>query len=220
MDLTDPSWWITNFSAEWAVVAGAPALFLLAIFIVGVPGFVVLRAHYRERIETLSASVAQKQGVIDDYKDKLGGGSPGDISSLVADLRGSVAEIQRIVNAPQRRLNGPAKTLFVERLRSAESLRSFRVIVGYAPDRESTRYASSLGAALEEAGINWRLEVGRHDEGEVGLFLYLPSSGERSPQAASLAEALAAAGIPFTETADQANPPGSPCYLHVAPEYA
>lgn len=220
MFLADPSWWTSIFSAEWAVVAGAPLLFLPAVFVFVIPVFLILRAHYRERIETLAASVAQKQGVIDEYKDKLGGGSPGDIPRLVVELRDSIAEIQQIVNAPQRRIHGLSKTIFVDRLRSLECLRNFRIIVGYSPDKESTRYAFSLGDALEEAGLNWKPEVGRHDEGEIGLFLYLPSNGERSPQAAALAEALTIAEIQFTEIADQRNLPGYPCYLHVAPQYA
>lgn len=218
MDLSDPQWWQDNASTQAQAVMAAPIPFLLAVGVVGVIIFWVVRAHYKERIETLDDTIAQKQSVIDDYKDKLGGGSPGDIASLVADLRGSVENIERMVNAPQRRLEGPSRVLFVTLLRDAEALRGFRILVGYSTDRESARYAKSIYDAIMEASVPAMMDVGRHDEGERGLILYLPASGERSEQAAALSDVLTNAGIAFTEASDRGMHRGS-CYLHVAPEY-
>lgn len=222
MDLTDPSWWQTNAKAEWAVVMGAPVAFLFALAIILVPMFLWIRAHYRERIEALRATIEHKQSQLDEYKDRLHG-TPLEVAKEIIDLQTAVERLKGRVERPQRRLSDEQAAAMREVLVAAQDEDKLTaVFIGYAPETESSRYSSQLAQFFHDQKIHVQKGLGQHDEGEVGLVLYLPY-GVTEPvgRAKTLATALQSAGIAFAlgQQAERLGMPfGFNFYLQVSPE--
>ncbi len=209
---------IDHFKQEWAMVTHAPFLFLFSVLIVGAIIAYLTRLYFEERIRTLETTVDHKQGLVDEYKDRLQDKTPVEVAAELASLKAQVTAISTKVIKPQRKITPAQKKVLLEGLPRAEGLPMALLHISTCPDTESTRYARSMCAALSDTNVNAQMNTqGIHDEGERGLTIYRPDDEtKRIATFMKIVEVFRFAGVPFTEAQDTRDP--NMHYFHIAPD--
>jgi hypothetical protein len=201
---------------EWAVVEGAPSLVLLLACLAGATAYGALNVHFKERIDALTATIAQKQSLLDEYKERLNGMTPLEVATEISTLKSEISRISKKVTISQRSITADQKAKIKELLAPNEGDPVLWTLVSSSPDTESSRYSKQIFRALRDAGVGtqWNT-LGTHDEGEAGLIFYSPPT-PTDPSFVKIRNAFADAGITFTCATDENNPANH--YIFVCPE--
>jgi hypothetical protein len=129
---------------QWQVIAGAPAIFIMAILLVAVAIWIALRWAYGTRLHNKDALIDLQVAQLNDYKDKLSGASPDQAKARIEALETQVQQL-----AP-RSLNEVQSSSISA---VAARMGAHRIYVGSdmaCPD--GNRFARQLGHAFQNAG--------------------------------------------------------------------
>lgn len=177
-------------------MTGAPLMFLLAVIAAGAIIYFIVKGHFSQEIKALTATVAHKQSVLDDYRDRLNGHTPLEVANEINGLKALVDELKRKVARPQRVLTSEQKDKIAE-LAANSGLVGHYITVCATPDTESNRYAKQIVAAFEASGVHCGYNpLGTHDEGEAGVILYSPEK-VADPLFCKVGEIFSDINIPF-----------------------
>lgn len=211
------NWVRGHFHGEWMIVTGAPMLFSMSVLILSALACVLIRWFYLERMSALKATVDQKQSLLDEYKDRLSGQTPMEVAVEMANLKSTIAQLEKKVSRPQRRLSEDQKAKMAVFLDDHPEFKRFWFSISSTPDTESSRYCIEIYKYLISCGIQSQYNPpGHHDEGEYGITFYMPKENREGSVYDKMAKVFEKSGLKPSLGVDTFRPSAS--YIFVSPE--
>lgn len=197
-----------HLKAEWALVMGAPVVFMLAVLGASALLYFVVRGHFSERLETQTARIGFLGDQLAEYKTRLSGASPAEaaqeIAALKDDLSAARTEIRMLVDwqrhqTNDRRVNDAQAAIIVEGLKDFPAEFANRIEFSSVNQPEPQQYALDIQKTFDAAGVSIKYNAGNvimiTSPDEVGVLLVVPDDTDPPDHAKRLFEVLCAAGV-------------------------
>lgn len=154
----------------------APVIYIISVAAIGFVIWLFVKAHFAQQINAMTATIAHKDSVLTDYRDRLNGATPVEVATEIVNLKSEIASLRNKVARPQRIITSEQKAR-ITTLAASSGLAGHQLFVCATPDTESNRYAKQIVSALKEAGIECQYTaMGTHDDGESGVIMYSPEN--------------------------------------------
>lgn len=167
--------------------------FLVAIGIVAIVVWRILKHHYEGRLATKDELIRLREGQVQDYKDKLSGATPDEARARMDALENRL------------RLVEPRRLTVAQRERITEAMKPFEGGWIHIDADKSVPDATSLQQAMLHAfsDANWNISqsspivVDLYDDPSSGMIVGLTDPASPKPAEVALIRELSAIGITF-----------------------
>jgi len=215
------NWFRGHIHGELATVNGAPMLFIMAVALASAVMFFLIRAHFKQEISALKATVGHKQSLLDEYRDRLKGQTPIEVAKEITNLKDTITTLQNQVNRPQRRISSDQIDTFKSEIAKCRENNLFpqnwRMSISTTPDTETARFGVQIWKLFQDISCPCLFNaVGIHGEGERGIIFYTPKDVDRDANLQAVADIFEKMGLKFIWTQDPGSPAGQ--YLFIAPD--
>jgi hypothetical protein len=199
--------WIKNsLLDQWQMIAGAPAIFIMATLIVGAAIWAVLRWAYGSMLQNKDALVALQVAQLNDYKDKLSGASPDQAKARIDALE---TQIKQLAPRSLEEVQTSSLVAAVARV----GAHSIDVMCDMACS-DGKKFAGQLGHAFKNAGweVRYPMLGGTENPPYSGLGLRVRDVANLNSFESAVAQGLRVAGLQFDIQKRLHNP------MHPGPE--